>query len=209
MPMFPLGSVLLPGSVLPLHVFEPRYRRLVQDCLDGEPEFGVVLIERGREVGGGDTRTSIGAVARILEVLELPDGRYGLTTVGTRRIRVVEWKEDDPYPRADVDDWPDEDASMVSAEHITDVGSHVRRVLALAAELGDAAPPVTTEISDDPVLASYHLSALCPLGPVDRLALLAAPGPLARVELLERLLDDIDEVLHFRLGGAPGPPGDG
>lgn len=208
MPMFPLGSVLLPGSVLPLHVFEPRYRQLVEDCLEGEPEFGVVLIERGHEVGGGDTRTSIGSVARILEVLQLPDGRYGLTTVGTRRIRVLAWLEDDPYPRADVADWPDEDAAMVSADRIADVGAHVRRVLALAAELGDATPAVTTEISDDPVLASYHLSALCPLGPADRLALLTAPGPLDRVELLERLLDDIDEVLHFRLAGGSGSPGD-
>jgi Lon protease-like protein len=193
--------------VLPLHVFEPRYRQLVQDCLAGEPEFGVVLIERGHEVGGGDTRTSVGSVARILEVLQLPDGRYGLTTVGTRRIRVLTWLEDDPYPRAEVTDWPDEDAAMVSADQIADVGVHVRRVLALSAELGDAAPAVTTEISDDPVLASYHLSALCPLGPVDRLALLTAPGPLARVELLEHMLDDIDEVLHFRLGGGPEPPG--
>jgi Lon protease-like protein len=206
MPMFPLGAVLLPGSVLPLHVFEPRYRRLVQDCLEGEPEFGVALIERGSEVGGGDTRTSVGTVARILEVLELPDGRYGLTTVGTRRLRVVAWLEDDPYPRADVEEWPDENAALATAERIGEVSGRVRRVLALAAELGDPGPAVTTEISDDPVLASYHLSALSPLGPVDRLALLAAPGPLERVELLEQLLDEVDEVLRFRLGGTPEQP---
>jgi Lon protease-like protein len=207
MPMFPLGSVLLPGSVLPLHVFETRYRQLVEDCLAGEPEFGVVLIERGREVGGGDTRTSVGSVARILEVLRLPDGRSGLTTVGTRRIRVLEWLADDPYPRAEVADWPDEDPAVVTTERVATVGARVRRVLALAAELGDTAPAVTTEVSDDPVLASYHLSALSPLGPLDRLALLAAPGPLERLDLLERLLDDVDEVLHFRLG-APGAAGD-
>lgn len=55
MPMFPLGTVLLPGAILPLHVFEPRYQQLVRDCLDApEHEFGVVLIDRGSEVGGGD-----------------------------------------------------------------------------------------------------------------------------------------------------------
>ncbi len=205
LPMFPLGSVLLPGSVLPLHVFETRYRQLVRDCLDGEPEFGVTLIERGGEVGGGDVRTSIGTVARILEVLELPDGRYGLTTVGTRRLRVRAWLADDPYPRAEVDDWPDEAASLVTTEQIAVVGARVRRVLALAAELGDTGPAVTTEISDDPVLASYHLCALSPLGPIDRQLLLAAPGPAERVELLDRLLDGIDEVLRFRLtGGGDG-----
>jgi Lon protease-like protein len=205
LPMFPLGSVLLPGSLLPLHVFEPRYRQLVRDCLDGEPEFGVTLIERGWEVGGGDVRTSIGTVARILEVLQLPDGRYGLTTVGTRRVRVRAWLADDPYPRADVEDWPDEADSRPTTAEIEAVAARVRRVLALAAELGDTAPPVTTEISDDPVLASYHLCALSPLGPADRQDLLAAPGPAERVDLLDQLLDGIDDVLRFRLtGGADG-----
>ena len=60
LPMFPLGTVLLPGAPLPLQVFEPRYRGLTHDCLAGVPEFGVVLIERGSEVGGGDVRTNVG-----------------------------------------------------------------------------------------------------------------------------------------------------
>src|SRR6476646_946546 len=110
MPMFPLGSVLLPGGVLPLHVFEPRYRALVQDCLaSAEHEFGVVLIERGFEVGGGDFRCLVGTVARMVQVAELDDGRYALVTIGTRRIRVNGWLPDDPYPKADVEDWPDEE----------------------------------------------------------------------------------------------------
>ena len=111
MPMFPLGSVLLPGGVLPLHVFEPRYRQLVIDCLaddSGDPEFGVTLIERGWEVGGGDQRADVGVVARMVQVEALDDGRYAVVAVGTRRIRVNAWLPDDPYPLADVDDWPDE-----------------------------------------------------------------------------------------------------
>ena len=86
--MFPLGTVLVPGAMLPLHVFEPRYRALVADCIAGEPEFGVVLIERGSEVGGGDARFDVGTRARIVQIAELPDGRYALSTVGLRRIRV-------------------------------------------------------------------------------------------------------------------------
>ena len=71
--MFPLGNVLMPGGVLPLHVFEPRYRQLVKDCIAAdEPEFGVVLIERGSEVGGADFRSLAGCVARIIELGELP-----------------------------------------------------------------------------------------------------------------------------------------
>src|SRR3954447_18112242 len=100
LPMFPLGGVLLPSVYLPLHVFEPRYRELVQVCLDGDQEFGVVLIERGSEVGGGDQRVDVGTVARIVEAPQMPEGRGALGTVAPRRIRVREWLVDYPYPRA-------------------------------------------------------------------------------------------------------------
>ena len=101
--MFPLGTVLFPYAVLPLHVFEPRYRALTEHCLAGDGCFGVVLIERGSEVGGGDTRFAVGTVARIARAGQLPDGRYVLATVGTQRFRVREWLPDDPYPLAEVD----------------------------------------------------------------------------------------------------------
>src|SRR5687768_12766401 len=107
--MFPLGTVLLPTAVIPLHVFEPRYRALVHDCLAADREFGIVLIARGSEVGGGDDRTDVGVVARIVEAVELPDGRWAIGAVGVDRIRVRTWLADDPYPRADVEAWPDID----------------------------------------------------------------------------------------------------
>ena len=98
MPMFPLGTVLLPGVVLPLHVFEPRYQQLVRDCLEAShAEFGVVLIDRGSEVGGGDVRSDVGVVARVLQVAAMDAGRFAVISVGTRRIRITQWLEDDPY----------------------------------------------------------------------------------------------------------------
>jgi Lon protease-like protein len=197
--MFPLGTVLLPGALLPLHVFEPRYRALIADCLAGEPEFGVVLIERGSEVGGGDVRRDVATVARIMEVAELPGGRSALMTVGIRRIRVERWLDDDPYPRAEVSDWPDHD-DRGGDPTIDDVLGDLRRVLALHAELGDAAAPATTDVSDDPVLATYHAAALAPLGPDDHYRLLAAPGPAERRRMLAGLLADAEAVLRFRLG---------
>src|SRR5436305_2067376 len=106
--MFPLGMVLLPTGVLPLHVFEPRYRELVRVCLDGGREFAVVLIERGSEVGGGDVRVDVGTRARITDARELPDGRWYLLTVGTARLVVRRWLPDEPYPRAEVDDLDDD-----------------------------------------------------------------------------------------------------
>ena len=105
--MFPLGTVLLPGTYLPLHVFEERYHALVPDCLTADREFGVVLIERGSEVGGGDASTGVGTVARIVEAPRFDDGRWALGAVGARRVRVRAWLPDDPFPRAEVEDWPD------------------------------------------------------------------------------------------------------
>jgi ATP-dependent Lon protease len=198
--MFPLGTVLLPGAYLSLHVFEPRYRELVRTCLDGTPEFGVALIERGSEVGGGDARFDVGCVARIVEAVSLPDGRWALGTVGARRIRVCRWLGDDPYPRADVEPWPDPPPGAVATESRESLVSATRRLLALHAELGDAVAPVTGDVDDDPVLAGYQLAALAPLGPLDRLALLRAPDPDERAALLARLLDDATDLAVARLG---------
>lgn len=201
-PMFPLGSVLLPTVVLPLHVFEPRYRALVHDCRAGANEFGVVLIARGLEVGGGDVRTDVGTIARLVDLTEAPDGRYGVLAVGTDRLRVVGWEADDPYPRADVERWPDADdaAGPVDVEGALD---GLRRLLALAAEagwdVGPAIDAVDVATVDDPVVASYQLSALAPLGPADRQRLLCCPGPRSRLTLLGELFADAEAVIRFGL----------
>ena len=203
LPMFPLGSVLLPGAVLPLHVFEPRYRQLVADCVEApEHEFGVVLIERGNEVGGGDQRRAVGTVARMVEVAQMPDGRFAVMSVGTRRIRVNAWLPDDPYPLADVDDWPDEGPDDPDlADLVQAVTPVVRRLMALATELGDPVGDPQEEISDDPLLASYHLSGLAPLSVTDRYDLLCAAGPADRLRMLGQRLADVETLLQFRLQG--------
>lgn len=205
MPMFPLGSVLLPGAVLPLHVFEPRYRQLVIDCLaddTGEPEFGVTLIERGWEVGGGEERAGVGVVAQMVRVEALEDGRYSLVAVGTRRIRVNAWLPDDPYPLADVDDFTDDDPDADGlAGRVGELTSRLADVLALATQLGELRAEDTdlTSVDADPLVASYHLTALSPLGPADRYRLLCAPSPAVRLDLLADALDDVEAMLRFRL----------
>ena len=193
--MFPLGTVLLPSVYLPLHVFEERYQALVQDCLDGSGEFGVVLIERGSEVGGGDTRTTVGTVARIIEASRFDDGRWALGTVGTRRFRVTAWRPDAPYPRAEVEDWDDPPASPELAAAVTGLTGTLRRVLALHAELGHSVVSATVELSPDPVLASYQAAAVAPIGPADQYALLAAPDAGERVERLTTMLEDEEDHL--------------
>jgi uncharacterized protein len=205
MPMFPLGTVLVPTMVLPLHVFEPRYRRLVHDCLGADGEFGVVLIERGSEVGGGDVRSDAGTVARILQAAEAPDGRFALAVVGVRRLQVTRWLVDDPYPRAEVRDWPDPPAApgaaTVATAPVEQVTALLRRAAALSAELGEPAPPLDLELADDLTLASYQATAVAPLGPADKQGLLRAASVPARFAALVRLLTDRTELLEAQLAG--------
>lgn len=205
MPMFPLGMPLLPGVVLPLQVFEPRYRQMVQDLLaadDEQAEVGVVMIERGREVGGGDERTAVGTIASVVDIRAMPDGRYLLSAVGTDRIRVTAWLPDDPYPRAEVERWPDDsddvNAPPVTAGDVERLHDRVRRLNEIVRELGEPAPPADARISDEPYQALFHLAALSPLGAVDRHRILAAPGMGARAAALAEALDDAAAVLEFR-----------
>jgi Lon protease-like protein len=186
---------------LPLHVFEPRYRQLVRDCLAGDGEFGVVLIERGSEVGGWRRPHEAGTIARIVQADEMPDGRFAVGAVGLRRIRVERWHDDDPYPRAETVDWPDPAPADQARAVIGEVSTLLRRASALRAELGEPAPRLDLELSDDLVMAAYQATAVAPLGPADRQALLCAPTVARRVEMLRDLLVDHLEVLRARLSG--------
>lgn len=199
-PMFPLGSVLLPGMVLPLQVFEDRFRLLMRDVMAGDRRFGVTLIERGSEVGGGDIRAMAGTMAQIVQADEMPDGRWGVIAVGSHRIRVTEWLPDGPYPQAEVEEWPD----VRSADPEGSVESYVarvaqlRRVLALAVELGADADPML-ELADDVEIGSFQIGVLSPIGALDRQRVLTSPGVDERLVLLEELLDDQELMLRARL----------
>lgn len=201
LPMFPLGNVLVPGGVLQLHVFEPRYQALVKDCVADEThEFGVVLIDRGHEVGGEDQRRTMGTVARMVQVAELDGGRYAVIAIGTRRIRVNAWLPDDPYPIADVDDVPEvDDTDHDSEELLRAVTARARRAAALALELGDEGNEPGAELADDLLTASYQLIDLAPIGSADAYDLLCAAGPLARMKALDEVLVGVEAINAFRL----------
>lgn len=104
LPMFPVSTVLFPYDRLPLHVFEPRYRSLVADCLAADGRLGVVLISRGSEVGGGDERNDVGTEACIEVAEPQPDGRWHLVVRGQELLRVTRWLDDRPYPSAYVEE---------------------------------------------------------------------------------------------------------
>jgi Lon protease-like protein len=201
--MFPLGTVLFPSTAIPLHVFEPRYRALTGYCLEHDGRLGVVLIERGSEVGGGDVRFSVGTQARIVESAALPDGRWLLAVFGERRIRVQRWLGEDPFPRAEVTPCQERSAAGLRAAAARDaVVQRAHHALALKAELGEWPPEeVAPELADDPGLAAWQVGALRVLGPADNQRLLETDGVDARLALLVSLLDEQIDVLALRAGG--------
>ena len=198
-PMFPLNLVLFPGQILPLHIFEDRYRLMVKEIIDKDREFGVVLIERGSEVGGGDTRKNIGTLAQIIDYEKSNDGRWFLLTQGTKRIEATRWIEDLPYPRAEVSLFTEEQSISIDSEEWLATVSHMRRVLAILAELGDDVAPISTNISEDPFLCLFEMSSILPLTPLDAQQLLEIDSFSKRYSLLKKFLETLEETANSRL----------
>ena len=194
-PMFPLGSILLPAMPLSLRIFEERYLKLLGDLItEDEPEFGVVLIERGAEVGGGDKRLEIGTLASVTDIGTL-DQFYGIESVGAQRFRVNAWLPDNPYPMADVDFLPDliwDDSLMPSRVHLE---TKVRNLLAVASEFGDLQYGPDTELSDDPMDACWQLAGMLPVGGLDLFDLLQAQSAEELISGTYDLVNALGEAL--------------
>ena len=180
---------------------------MIVDVLATDREFGVVLIRRGSEVGGGDQRCDVATRARVLEAREAPDGRWAVTVVGLQRIRVDLWLPDDPHPVADVSPLPDRSGPVVPESAYRLLESRLRRLLALLSELGDPVPAATFDLADDPALGTLQMAALGPFTSYDRQRLLEADLVSGRCQVLDALLADAQAVVDLRLG--PDRGGDG
>ena len=202
LPIFPLGTVLMPTQLLPLHIFEPRYRELMRQLTepDSPRELGVVLIARGHEVGGGEQRVATGTVGRLVAAQQTPDERWMALFTGTERFQVAEWLPDDPFPQAQVEELPEPEWDPAEEPVLARAEELVRETLALAAELGEAAAPDGFELADDPPQRAWQLCAAAPLGPFDRQRLLEAPRSVRLATLVEQTVD-ARQMLAFRLGG--------
>ena len=199
--MFPLGSVLFPHMPLRLRVFEERYLVMLAELLKTDSaRFGVVLIERGREVGGGEQRFGVGTVAEITQ-LGAQEGFVGLVARGGRRFVVERWLADAPHPWAEVRELPDLVWSANLTELRADTERRVRRALALASEFAENVWPADAELSDDPVAAAWQLAGIAPLGALDQIELL-------RADSMEGLLTRIRELTAEAAVAfeAPWPP---
>ena len=172
--MFPLNSVLFPYMPLRLRVFEERYLIMLAELLRSEDaRFGVVLIERGREVGGGEKRFSVGTIAEITQ-LGAQEGFVGLIAQGTRRFEVTEWLDDAPHPRAEVSEIAELEWNNDLWQLREGTEQLVRRTLSVASEFAENVWPADIELSANPVAAAWQLAAISPLNALDQLALLSS-----------------------------------
>nr|BBX79056.1 ATP-dependent protease [Mycobacterium florentinum] len=175
----------------------------MRHCVDtGEP-FGVVLIARGREVGGGDSRCDVGVLCAIDECVEQGADRYCLRCRTGERIRVREWLPDDPYPRASVSPWPDEAGDTVTPAQLVDVEDRMMALFERIAQARDAELPEREVLlgpaETDPGQRLYTLATRIPIGAADRYAVLSAPSAADRLAALGEAVDAIAEMVEFQL----------
>jgi Lon protease-like protein len=208
LPLFPLGTVLYPGLLLPLHIFEERYRQLVRDLLARpEPQtFGVIAIREGRETGPDGVRTmyEIGCTATLRQVKELDDGRYDIVTIGTQRFLLSSVDDSGPYLEGEVEllaeTVGDGDGAALAAKSVQDA---FRTYLGALAERGVTQVSVP-DLPDDPVLLSYLVAASMVIELRDKQALLAEPDALHRL-VTERMLLSRETTMLRTLTATPAP----
>jgi uncharacterized protein len=209
LPLFPLGLVLVPGLLLPLHVFEDRYRQLVGELLERpeeEQQFGVVAIRTGREVGvdGVTALHDVGCTARLRRVAPHEDGSYDLVTTGVERFRLIAVEHDRPYLTGVVEMLGDEvgppDEAAVLAAAVGSAYAVHLRALAVASGLSGEPP----ELPDDPRSLSYLVAATARIDLEDQQGLLAEPDAAARLRAELALLRREARLMR-RLSAVPAP----
>jgi len=208
LPLFPLGTVLLPGASLPLQVFEPRYVALLHDLIEAQPErppvFGVIAIREGNEVGTGAVRQlhPVGCGARLTHVAPLGGQRFFIIAEGTQRFRLdeVDGSAETPYVTADVT-WLDEPDG--DRENVDVLAERLRAELGAFRDVtgGDEQP----EIPDDARALSYIVPLIVALGLGDRQHLLESPDTATRLRL-GLALTHRERELAAALGTAVHPP---
>jgi uncharacterized protein len=192
-PLFPLSTVHYPGVVLPLHIFEPRYRRLVTD-LQAEPpgstrQFGIAAVKSGRESGADSLEQihEVGCLAELTRVVEHEDGRYSIVVTGTQRFKILAIDSEGPYLRASVDLLEEPGAGEAQGLKTASTALFLGYQRALGALRGVKLGP-TPELPDEPTVLSYLIAASMVLDLSDKQSLLAAPDTASRLRREQVLL---------------------
>ena len=202
-PLFPLNVVLFPGGFLPLHIFEERYKLMIQRCLDDESEFGVVLIKSGLEVGGNAEPHAVGTAARVVNVKKEEDGRMNIMVTGRERFRINTVVLQQPYMEAVVEVVDDDSAGPPEAGLVSDVRQAVEEQIRLLHGLrgGWVREPTTPE---DPAELSWLVCTLVQADNDVKQALLEEPATGARLRAQLPLLRNNAAVLRERIADRLG-----
>ncbi len=214
-PLFPLGTVLFPQMVLPLYIFEQRYRQMISECVKNNSPFGVILLQEGDEVQ--ETTSSepaqpcaVGTLARITEVARLDDGRMLITSVGTERFRLMEYRNDKPYMTGDIELWPDDgvDEALLQPQ-VSQVQAAFQNYLKVLMEL--AGKQVQgLDVPSEPDVRSYLVPTWLYIGMPEKQKLLELPGPAQRLQAELNILSGETEFFERLrekaiLEGSDGP----
>jgi Lon protease-like protein len=208
LPLFPLGTVLFPGLLLPLHIFEERYRQLVRDLVrQPEPRrFGVVAIREGRETGidGVSALYEIGCTATLRRVSERDDGRFDLVTVGADRFRLTTLDDSKPYLQGEVEFLPENAGDETATGVAVQAAQRAFRGYVDALNARGATQVSIPELPDDPLALSYLVAASIIADLHDRQALLTEPDALRRLTAERTLLSRETSMLRS-LTSTPAP----
>jgi len=195
-PLFPLNLVLFPGMDLPLHIFEPRYRMMVDRCLVERQPLAINLIRTGPEVGGEAEPFPTGTLAVIEDVARLPDSRMHIRVSGRERVRVVDLVEGEPYAQAHVEPVPEPISPVPAAElaRVRELFGNYAEILVSLANI-----PCLTELPDDPAAISYAIAAILQTDLFTKQTLLEIPSARERLEHETRLLEtEVTRLGSFR-----------
>lgn len=192
-PLFPLNTVLFPGQLLPLHIFEHRYRQMVADCLDAQQSFGVVLIRTGLEVGSIATPYSIGTTAKIIQSETLPDGRLNILCVGESRFNILGTHTDQPYLSGTIDLWPWQPVQARTVQSSMErIRTRLSRYLQLLSKLISSS--IQIDLPDDPANLANLAAAILQIEANEKQQLLSTSS-------IGELLNRIDILLTREVRG--------
>ncbi|OQA44810.1 MAG: Lon protease 2 [Chloroflexi bacterium ADurb.Bin325] len=204
--LFPLNTVLFPGQVLPLHIFEDRYRLMVRRCLADELPFGVVLIKQGEEVGAEAEPYSVGTLARIIESTHLPNGTMNIITVGIERFHIRRLIHDQPYLRGEVETLPlaeqgDTDALVALADGVRERVALYIKLIAEAAGLEIK----IDQMPDLPQQIGYLAAITMQIDNREKQELLVSPSLAAILGRARTLLNRENALLTWMAGSKAWP----
>ncbi len=189
LPLFPLNTVLFPGQLLPLHIFEPRYRQMIGECIQHGRAFGVVLIRSGEEVGAAAEPHDVGTTAHIVQVESEADDRMNILCVGKARFRIARLFHDKPYLYGQVELWPWEPYLAGKADLVR-IRRHLDRYLHMLAEMADS--KLDVNLPDDPAALANIAASVLQVELSEKQRLLTTPS-------INAMLIDVADLLQREL----------